>query len=83
MSYALAFTACVVAFGMHVFRILVVYYSFGLDFAGSVPPAHLPVRQTLLSFAAALVLYAAAVADAYAAYRRACTTWAQRKLPRD
>jgi hypothetical protein len=82
LLYGLAFTAGFVAFAVYMFRIIAAFYSLGLDFENAAPPAHLPVRGAVFSLAAALAVYAAALADTYAAYRRACTTWARRKLPR-
>lgn len=81
LLYGVAFTVCFVAFAVHMFRVIAAFYSIGLDFDNAAPPENLRIRGALFSLVAALAVYAAALADVYAAYRRACAAWARRKLP--
>jgi hypothetical protein len=79
--YGLAFTACLVFFAVHVFRILSAYYAFLADFGGTTTPPPLPLKGILVSFAIAILFYVAALVDAYAGYRRACAEWSARRVP--
>ena len=72
--FSLGFLACTVVFFVLAFRILSAYYGLWLHFDNYVKP-DLPLRGVLVSFVAGLLLYIAAIFDAYIGYVRQRSQW--------
>jgi len=78
VGYAVAFILAFILFGVFVFRILYAFYSLGFKF-DTYEETAVPVRQALLSLAAAMGIYVVSLIDTFVAYRAACTRWSLRR----